>query len=193
MEDNVPFGTVISAVLSNPATASENTIVTVDVSPEINAVSIIVNEVTVIVELAFVITNSSEVASLKIYPLVLVIVAVTEYVPNASALGISRYQSSLITTSPFDALYKTLFTTTVRVSSANRVAAPVILGVVSEIVWDTTVTGPLGFNVIVVAKYSFNVDNKPLVAALPDTLVLSTKENVEAINLKPKLLVVLMV
>ena len=120
-------------------------------------------------------------------------VAVTEYVPNASAVGIGSDQFPLFTTRPFDVLYNTLFTTTVKLCPAAKVAVPVMVGVVFEVVCDKTVTGPLGFNVFVVAKYSFNAANKPLVAALPDTLVSSDRGNVEAISLKPKLLVVLMV
>ena len=44
--DNEPFCTVISALELKLATASENCKVTVDVSPEIKAVSLIVNELT---------------------------------------------------------------------------------------------------------------------------------------------------
>ena len=44
---NAPLTTVTSDTLANPATASENTIVTVDVSPDCSAVSLIVNELTV--------------------------------------------------------------------------------------------------------------------------------------------------
>ena len=43
---NAPLTTVTS-LLANPATASENTIVTVEVSPDFSAVSLIVNELTV--------------------------------------------------------------------------------------------------------------------------------------------------
>ena len=44
---NVPFGAVTSASELKPVTASENTIVTVDVSPDLSAVSVIVNVSTV--------------------------------------------------------------------------------------------------------------------------------------------------
>ena len=44
---NVPFGAVTSSSELKPVTASENTIVTVDVSPDLSAVSVIVNEPTV--------------------------------------------------------------------------------------------------------------------------------------------------
>ena len=44
---NVPFGAVTSSSELKPVTASENTIVTVDVSPDLSAVLLIVNELTV--------------------------------------------------------------------------------------------------------------------------------------------------
>ena len=47
IEDNVPLGTSTSSLLANPTTASENTIVTVAVSPIFSAVSLIINELTV--------------------------------------------------------------------------------------------------------------------------------------------------
>ena len=81
-----------------------------------------------------VITSSLEVTSLNIYPSVFVMVAVTEYVPNGSALGIARDQFPLFTTSPFEVLYNTLLTTTVKLCPAAKVAVPVIVGVVLEVV-----------------------------------------------------------
>ena len=45
--DKEPFCTVISSLLENPLTVSENTSVTVATSPTFNAVSDIVNEDTV--------------------------------------------------------------------------------------------------------------------------------------------------
>ena len=47
IEANVPLTTATSSSLANAATDSENTIVTVDVSPDFSAVSLIVNELTV--------------------------------------------------------------------------------------------------------------------------------------------------
>ena len=44
---NVPFGAVTSSSELKPVTASENTIVTVDVSPVLSVVSLIVNVSTV--------------------------------------------------------------------------------------------------------------------------------------------------
>ena len=47
IEANAPLTTATSSSLANAATDSENTIVTVEVSPDLRSVSLIVNELTV--------------------------------------------------------------------------------------------------------------------------------------------------
>ena len=83
---NAPLTTVTS-LLANPDTASENTSVTVDVSPDFSAVSLIVNELTVGAVVS--ITKAVKVRLLAFPAASVTVTVLFVYVPSSKVLNVT--------------------------------------------------------------------------------------------------------